>query len=446
MSTKARQSIRPRDCRSGDFRQLPEAQPGPHVEEPGDVRHRGGGGGHDPRSGLHQAFGSGVRLADLDLVVVHGDLRELRRGHGRRPRQGPGRNAAQEPHQDPCQAAQSGRLVHLAGGGIAAERRRVRRGGRRDDCRRRRDHRRRRHDRRIGHHRRIGPRDPRGRRRPLGRHRRHQGALRRDHGPRDRQPRRVVHGPHDRTDRRGQTPEDAQRNRPVDPALGADDHLPGGRRHDDAVRTFHAHLSRRQPGLRAGQPGLLGHGPGFAAGLPDSDHDRRIALGHRHRRHRPHGAEERAGHERPRGGSRRRRGRAAAGQDRHDHDGQPPGDGIHPRPRRRSQGTGRGRAACQPGRRNAGRPQHRDPGQGAVRHPRPGNPPDAARRLRALHRADAHERRGYQRPLDSQGRRRQRPQLDLAERIPRKSTRPSIASAASAERRWWWPVRTRPWA
>ena len=47
--------IRPRDCRSGDFRELPEAQPRPHVEEPGDVRHRGGGGGHDSRPGLHQA-------------------------------------------------------------------------------------------------------------------------------------------------------------------------------------------------------------------------------------------------------------------------------------------------------------------------------------------------------------------------------------------------------
>ena len=45
-----------------------------------------------------------------------------------------------------------------------------------------------------------------------------------------------------------------------------------------------------------------------------------------------------------------------------------------------------------------------------------------------------------ERPLDPQGRRRQRPQLASGgRRFPRKSTRPWIASAALAERRWWWP-------
>ena len=48
--------------------------------------------------------------------------------------------------------------------------------------------------------------------------------------------------------------------------------------------------------------------------------------------------------------------------------------------------------------------------------------------------------------LDSQGRRRQRPRLDRRRPIPRKSTRPSIASAARAERRWWWRAKIRPWA
>ena len=41
---------------------------------------------------------------------------------------------------------------------------------------------------------------------------------------------------------------------------------------------------------RGGRPGHAdhGHGAGRAAGLPDPDHDRRAALGHRHRRHGPH--------------------------------------------------------------------------------------------------------------------------------------------------------------
>ena len=82
-----------------------------------------------------------------------------------------------------------------------------------------------------------------------------------------------------------------------------------------------------------GEPGVFGHGAGRAAGLPDSDDDRRTALRHRHRRHRPHGAAQRAGHERQGRRSGGRRGRAAAGQDRHDHAGQPPGDGIHLPPR-----------------------------------------------------------------------------------------------------------------
>jgi K+-transporting ATPase ATPase B chain len=41
--------------------------------------------------------------------------------------------------------------------------------------------------------------------------------------------------------------------------------------------------------------------PGRAAGRADPDHDRRAAVGHRHRRHRPAGAAQRAGHVRPRG-------------------------------------------------------------------------------------------------------------------------------------------------
>ena len=69
--------------------------------------------------------------------------------------------------------------------------------------------------------------------------------------------------------------------------------------------------------------------------MPDPDHHRRPALGHRRGRHGPHDAEERDRHLRPRGGSGRRRGRAAAGQDRHHHAGQPPGDRLPAGRRRR---------------------------------------------------------------------------------------------------------------
>ena len=61
------------------------------------------------------------------------------------------------------------------------------------------------------------------------------------------------------------------------------------------------------------------HRAGRAAGLPDSDHHRRTAVGHRHRRHGPHGARQRHRDLRPRRRSGRRRGRAAARQDRHHH-------------------------------------------------------------------------------------------------------------------------------
>jgi K+-transporting ATPase ATPase B chain len=72
------------------------------------------------------------------------------------------------------------------------------------------------------------------------------------------------------------------------------------------------------PSTRGGRRSV-GDRAGRAAGLPDPDHDRRAAVGDRHRRHGPAGAAQRARHVRPRGRGRRRRRHAAARQDRHDH-------------------------------------------------------------------------------------------------------------------------------
>ena len=75
--------------------------------------------------------------------------------------------------------------------------------------------------------------------------------------------------------------------------------------------------------------------PGRAARRADPDHDRRAALGDRHRRHGPARAAQRARDVGPgRRGVRGRR-RAPARQDRDDHARQPPGGGVHPGARRR---------------------------------------------------------------------------------------------------------------
>ena len=64
-----------------------------------------------------------------------------------------------------------------------------------------------------------------------------------------------------------------------------------------------------QPGipehLRAEQQRHHRHRHRLAAGLPDPDHDRRAAVGDRHRRHGPPGAAQRARDERARGRGRR---------------------------------------------------------------------------------------------------------------------------------------------
>ena len=118
----------------------------------------------------------------VGVALVHGAVRQLRRGDGRGPRQGPGRHAAQDARRDrrPACAARTARSRSvprstLAVGDLVRRRRPARSipGDGEVD----RGHRLRR---RVGDHRRVGPGHPRVRRRPLGRHRRHAGALRPD--------------------------------------------------------------------------------------------------------------------------------------------------------------------------------------------------------------------------------------------------------------------------
>ncbi len=194
----------------------------------------------------------------------------------------------------------------------APGRRRVHRRRRRGHPRRRRDHRGHRPRRRVGHHRRVGSGHPRVGWRPLGGHRRHPGAVRPDRRAHHRQARRDLPRPDDRPRRGGQPPEDPERDRAQHPAGRPHAHLPARRRDAAALRHL---LRRRAVDHRAGRP----------ARLPHPDDDRRAALRHRHRRHGPAGAAQRARHVGPgrRGG--RRLLDAAARQDRHHHARQPPG-------------------------------------------------------------------------------------------------------------------------
>ncbi len=75
------------------------------------------------------------------------------------------------------------------------------------------------------------------------------------------------------------------------------------------LQPFAIFAKAQQPGapnsLALNYPRRDRHRAGVAAGLPDPDHDRRAALGDRHRRHGPAGAAQRAGDVRPRGRGRR---------------------------------------------------------------------------------------------------------------------------------------------
>ena len=103
------EAARPRDVRADDRaardpRQLREARPAPAGQEPGDVHRGGRQRPHDvPVLPRHQPGRRGDELvlgSRRGVPVVHGAVRELRRGDGRRAGQGAGRHAAQDPRRD----------------------------------------------------------------------------------------------------------------------------------------------------------------------------------------------------------------------------------------------------------------------------------------------------------------------------------------------------------
>ena len=327
------------------------------------------------------------------LAVVHGAVRELRRGDGRRPRQGAGRHAAQDADRDRrapadgCRAASRQR----AGGEPRAratsswsQRRRV-------HSRRRRDHRGRRVGRRVGDHRRIGAGHPRVGRRPFGRHRRHARAS--PTGSRCAS-RRIP--AHTFLDRMIALVEGAERQKtPNEIALNI----------LLAVLTlvfllvvvtlqpfaYYAGTEIPIPVLIALLVCLIPTTIGaLISAIGIAGMDRLVQ----------HNVLAMSG---PRGRSGRRRRHAAARQDRDDHARQPPGDRVRAGARRQRGRAGRRGAAGVARRRDAGRPVDRRARQGEVRDPRA-----RARRtrggVRAVHRADADVGRRSGRPRDPQGR------------------------------------------
>ena len=143
-----------------------EARSADADEEPGDVRAGGCHGAHHRDPGSRSRHGRSkhrIRIPDRAVAVVHGAVRELRRGDRGGPRQGPGRRPAAPAYRNPGEAAAVRRYQVLqAHSGAGTEGRRHRPGrSRRHHSVRRRDHRRRRLGQRSGDHGRICAGHPR---------------------------------------------------------------------------------------------------------------------------------------------------------------------------------------------------------------------------------------------------------------------------------------------
>ena len=334
-----------------------------------------------------------VRRPRRGLAVVHRAVRQLRRGDGRRPRQGPGRHAAQDALRDRSRIVRRRRRLDRG----RPERRRsqigddVRRRGRRGDPRRRR-------------RRSRASRASTSRRSPASR-RRSSASRAATARPSPAAPAcsptgsscaitaeagRDVPRPDDRP-RRGRRAARRRRTRSrstsCSPASRSSSCSPSSRCsrspiYSDAEQSDHR--ARR------------------AARLPDPDDDRRAALGHRHRRHGPARAAQRARHVRPRGRGGRRLLDAAARQDRHDHARQPPGGRVPPAARRRPRTSSPTPRSCRasPTRRRKAARSSCSPRSGTASASASSHGADA----RPVHRPDPHERRRPRRPLDPQGR------------------------------------------
>ena len=201
-------------------------------QESGDLRHRSrvaaGHGAVRPRF-RHRPAGL-LHRPDRGLAVVHGAVRQLRRGDRRRPRPRAGRRPASHAHRNQGQAPRRSEKAQRLQAGFRARSaagRRCPRRGRRHHPGRRRRHRRHRFGQRSRGDRRIRARHPRIRRRPLRRHRRHHRDLRLDRGAHHVRCRLVVSRPHDCAGRGRRAAEDAERDRAQHPARRHDHRLPG---------------------------------------------------------------------------------------------------------------------------------------------------------------------------------------------------------------------------
>ena len=252
-----------------------------------------------------------LRAPDRRLALVHGPVRDLRRGAGGGAGQGTGSDAP--PHAVGDDRPSTPRRRHDGGRRLLRPpcRRHHRHPRGRDDPRRRRRHRGRGIRQRGRHHRRVRAR-PQGARHGHPEHgdRRHAAHERHARRPHHGEPGRDVPRPDDRPRGGCQAAADAERDRPLDPALRADARLPPRDRHAAAVRPVRGRAARDRRARGAPR-------------LPHPHDDRWPALGHRHRRHGPRRALQRARDERARRGGVRRRGRDPPRQDGHDHVRQP---------------------------------------------------------------------------------------------------------------------------
>ena len=170
---------------------------------------------------------SRLRVPDHPLAVVHGAVRQLRRGRRRRPRQGAGRRLRRPRTETQAKlltgadrrtiklvagtSLKVGDVVLVEAGDIIPSDGEV--------------DRRHRLGQRGGDHRRIRAGHPRVRRRPLGGHRRHAGAVRLDPRAHHRGARLDLPRPHDQAGRGRRAAEDAERDRAQHPAGRPDHHL-----------------------------------------------------------------------------------------------------------------------------------------------------------------------------------------------------------------------------